>query len=209
MFFILMAFFIVFKLKNFKGRVKISVLNILITASVLGLLGYVYSQNANIINTALNERIFDRNITNEDYDYPIKIFLQKHPEYLLFGSGLGNIHNLAFPYIPIETSYYMENSIFVAKSGYLKLISELGIIGFILFSAIVFKLYRNFKHTSIKIQNSYKGISKSIFLLMILLYIAYLARAYMTNELILFISIANALLVIHRNNYKQMLNTAK
>ena len=58
---------------------------------------------------------------------------------------MGNIHNLSADFIPIKYLHYMKDNIFVAKSGYLTLISEYGIVGFILFMLIIIKLISKLK----------------------------------------------------------------
>jgi hypothetical protein len=47
----------------------------------------------------------------------------------VFGVGLGNIHLYAAPYIPAEFAFYLDKAVFVAKSGALRIVSELGVLG--------------------------------------------------------------------------------
>lgn len=121
------------------------------------------------------------------------LFLSKFPEYLFFGSGLGNIHNLAFPYIRTENLYYMKGNIFVAKSGYLRVISELGLLGFCLFSLMTYSIFRKLNY----VKNIYTGelqkIIKSMQFVIIIVFIAYMSRSYVFGEFILFLAMANVL----------------
>jgi O-antigen ligase len=59
---------------------------------------------------------------------------------------MGNIHFWAADYIPRQFAYFMTNSVFVAKAGFLRILSELGILGLLLFLAAFgyagWKLYK-------------------------------------------------------------------
>jgi hypothetical protein len=68
-----------------------------------------------------------------DFDLAVWGFLLDHPAWGIVGVGLGNIHAYASDYIPEFARRYMENSIFVAKSGYLRILSEVGLVGLLLF----------------------------------------------------------------------------
>jgi len=137
----------------------------------------------------MQERIFGRDLTNEDFDVTINNFLKDNPEWLVFGSGLGNIHNLAAPYMPVESEFYMQDTIFIAKSGYLRILSETGAVGSFLFIianlVIIFKCLRFYRKTKLK-ELLFYGI------LSILLFIAYLARGnYVIEIYLLILAIAN------------------
>lgn len=82
---------------------------------------------------ALTERTIGRGTVFEDFDQAILGFLNDHPEHYWLGMGLGNIHLYADPYLPAVTRRYAAGRVFFAKSGYLKLISEVGIVGLVLF----------------------------------------------------------------------------
>ena len=69
----------------------------------------------------------------EDFDLAIFGFLASHPDAALAGVGLGNAHLYATPYLDPLFALYAEGNVFIAKTLYLRLISELGIIGFSLF----------------------------------------------------------------------------
>jgi hypothetical protein len=69
----------------------------------------------------------------EDFDLAILDYLSAHPAVLPGGTGLGNAHLYAMPYLDPLFALYAEGNVFVAKSLYLKMISEIGLIGFSLF----------------------------------------------------------------------------
>lgn len=75
----------------------------------------------------------------EDWNEAVLGFIKDYPSWLLTGVGLGNIHLYAQSYIPEYAYHYMSGNVFVAKSGLLRIISELGIIGLIIF--ILMSLY--------------------------------------------------------------------
>lgn len=86
----------------------------------------------------LAERTIDRLGTDgavEDFDLAIRDFLIAHPDMLLGGTGLGNAHLYATPYLDPLFALYAEGNVFVGKTLYLKMISEIGLIGFALFLA--------------------------------------------------------------------------
>lgn len=163
----------------------------IISIIILLLTGLLIIENLDFIDKVIQERIINREITREDFDAPILTFLSKFPEYLLFGSGLGNIHNFAFPYIRLENLYYMEGNIFVAKSGYLRIISELGLVGFTLLVLLINSVYRNLKKLKKSVPIETKKIISSMQLLLLVVLISYFSRSYVFGELILIISLAN------------------
>lgn len=81
---------------------------------------------------AFNERIVERGPI-EDFDDAVVRFLSEQPEYAAFGVGLGNVHFFAGPYLSGYGAHYAAGKAFVAKSGYLRLISELGCLGLLMF----------------------------------------------------------------------------
>jgi len=92
-----------------------------------------------VISIMVKKRFIERNPI-EDFDEVILAFLNDQPEYLVAGVGLGNVHIYAKKYISPLAMYYMADNIFVAKSGYLRIISELGIIGLLLFIFAVLRI---------------------------------------------------------------------
>jgi hypothetical protein len=78
------------------------------------------------------ERI-DSNGAVEDFDLAIIDFLKDNPGSAIAGTGVGNAHLYAQRYIDPEFQYYALGNVFTAKTQYLRLISEVGLIGFGLF----------------------------------------------------------------------------
>jgi hypothetical protein len=80
----------------------------------------------------LAARTVDRRLI-PDFDLAVWGFLLEHPAWGVVGVGLGNVHTYAASHIPEFARRYMESSVFVAKSGYLRLLSEVGVVGLVLF----------------------------------------------------------------------------
>lgn len=166
---------------------RISILSLILGFLFISALIYL----AEPIENVINDRVFERDLTNEDFDAVVKSFLIDNPHWLIFGSGIGNIHNLASPYIPDQLYYFMQENIFVAKSGYLRIISETGLVGFLLF--IIFNLSIISKSIFIYIRSKQK-ILFFIGLSSILLFLAYMARGlYVTEAYLFFLALANTL----------------
>ncbi|MEO5907508.1 MAG: hypothetical protein ABIQ11_12330, partial [Saprospiraceae bacterium] len=85
------------------------------------------------------ERIEETGVV-EDFNVTIITFLTDKPQYLLLGTGLGQVHFFAQEYIPRQFKYYMRNNVFVAKAGLLRIVSETGLIGLVLFLSIIIYL---------------------------------------------------------------------
>jgi hypothetical protein len=147
----------------------------------------------NIVSSIIEERVFGRDLISEDFDAPIQTFLIEFPQYFLFGSGLGNIHNLAHPFIPNNALHYMGESLFVAKSGYLRLVSELGLVGFSIFIYIVYSTYRKCGEIGKYSCLRYQQVLSAMQLLLIIALLAYFARTYVLGEFILFLAMANVM----------------
>jgi hypothetical protein len=120
--------------------IRFGVLNrrslVMIGLVVVGLVGF--TSNA-YVRRLIELRIYERLAVTgivEDFNQAISGFLEANPEFLVFGTGLGNVHFWASDYIPREFVYYARDSVFVAKAGFLRLISELGVLGLGLFSMI-------------------------------------------------------------------------
>jgi len=80
----------------------------------------------------VEERTIGRDFI-EDFDAATIDFLADQQWYIWAGVGLGNIHLYANDYLPDYAAKYAPQAAFVAKSGYLKLVSELGLVGLTLF----------------------------------------------------------------------------
>ena len=84
----------------------------------------------------LSERTIDRIDENgavEDFDLAIIDYLTAHPDAAIAGTGLGNIHLYATAYLDPQFAIYAQGNVFAAKTAYLRLISETGVIGLALF----------------------------------------------------------------------------
>lgn len=84
----------------------------------------------------LAERTLDRITADgavEDYDLAITDYLDAHPAAAVSGLGLGNAHLYATPYLDPLFALYAEGTVFTGKTGIVKFVSEVGLIGFALF----------------------------------------------------------------------------
>lgn len=81
-------------------------------------------------------RTFERIESNgavEDFDLAITRYLDANPMAVVTGTGLGNVHLYAAPYLDPEHALYAEGNVFQGKTGVIRTVSELGLIGFALF----------------------------------------------------------------------------
>ncbi len=85
---------------------------------------------------ALSDRVVGRELF-EDFDAAVIGFLVHTPWVALFGVGLGNVHLYATSHLADSAWRYAGGTPFVAKSGLLRLLSELGIVGLSLFLVAV------------------------------------------------------------------------
>jgi hypothetical protein len=96
-----------------------------------------------LILTIIDARVLSRSsiLLSEDIDDSIIKFLEDNPIHLLFGTGLGNIHLHAINYIQDLNLYDLRlNEIFISRYGYLKIMSESGIFGFLLFLLFIIRI---------------------------------------------------------------------
>jgi hypothetical protein len=171
--------------------------------SVLALVILLFIKLKENIIEILEIRVVNRIVSEEegieDMDQTIISFLQDNPLWSIFGSGWGNIHNLAYKYIPTEYAWYLKDTIFVAKSGYLKIISESGFIGFILLLFFEISLiYKIFK------KRSWDNWYKAFLILIPLSFLVFLVRSnYVIYEYIIIHGFALAYLKINER-HKQL-----
>ncbi|WP_452229283.1 hypothetical protein [Lacinutrix sp. MEBiC02404] len=190
LFFILVIVYALFPKQNIGKKLKSN--NVLILFGFCAVLFFCFYY-FDILLTVFQERILDRDVVKEDFDAPILLFFKSYPEYLFFGSGIGNIHHLSYSFIPVEYLHYMKDSIFSSKSGYLKLISEYGFFGSIIFLSLVGNIFLKLRTVSRKLNFVQSKYFYAMQLLLIICFIAYLARVYLYTELILLLAITNAL----------------
>lgn len=193
LFTILLVIDMSYRLLKSKSSIKFDFKKILYSFIVIVFISSLITIYWNFISVVIEQKIFGRDVISEDYDAPIQIFLSNFPEYILLGSGLGNIHNLAYPYIPNEYLHYMGGNIFVAKSGYLRIISELGLTGFLLFIFMVHSVYRKTGIMAKQLNTDNCHVVHALQRLLLLSTIAYFSRVYMVNELFLFLAMANVI----------------
>lgn len=109
------------------------------TSFILGIITILILKSnfvSRVIEARVYERIEETGVV-EDFNLTIIDFLRDNPVYLLAGTGLGQVHFFAQDYIDRKFRYYMQDSVFVAKAGALRVVSEQGIIGFILLCSIM------------------------------------------------------------------------
>lgn len=141
----------------------------------------------------------------EDFDRAVLGFLRDEPGWGVVGVGLGNIHVYASPYIPDFARHYMESEIFVAKSGYLRLISEVGLVGLFLFAAWMWREITLFRRAPIlavgrRTQERIRTMLFADFHLVavsfgLVMVLAFMARGYLWNEMIWAVAVLRALRV--------------
>lgn len=141
------------------------------------------ARNDSSLVTLFHQRTLERGII-EDFDLTILEYLKDNPKRTLLGVGLGNAHLYSDSYINPRFLYYMAGTAFVAKSGYLRMISELGIFGLCLFIWWVWSQTKSLDRlTSLRLLNQ-QGLDvfriTSIFSLVAL--ILFLARGYITMQ---------------------------
>lgn len=154
---------------------------VLVTPVYTGSTGYVGG-----VSSLITKRFVDRNPI-EDWDGVVLNFLRHEPEYVFVGVGLGNVHLFADKYIPPIARYYMEGNIFVAKSGYLKIISELGIIGFILFLIVVSNVFFQVYHAILRAPPGSGGqaLGRTVLAVGVVMFVGGMARIYIWPQMFL------------------------
>lgn len=143
-----------FKIHNFHSRRRQLIAYMMVVVSVFSIVAIVGPSNDSETRSFL-DTIYDRTwgrITSEtgqeryyqdDFDAPVIDFLLDHPETIPTGVGMGNIHLYVNDYLPKDVAVYAANTALVAKRGYLRLISELGLVGFLLLFLWFYAEYRN------------------------------------------------------------------
>ena len=148
--------------------IKSKRLLIIMMAVLIGGIILVKNDYSNrLIETRIYERLTETGAV-EDFNETIIRFLESNPGFIVLGTGLGSIHFWAIDYIPKEFRYYMKDSVFVAKAGVLRIVSEQGIVGLILFLCVVIfvllHLWRERKYL-----NSSLGYVSFCFLIIVIL----------------------------------------
>lgn len=183
----------VYYLLVLKEKRSISIKTILVSFLLFGILITLAIEYQSELYELIKIRILDRNIISEDFDAPIQLFLLNNPQYFFFGTGLGNIHNFTTQYISYEHIHYMADQIIVAKSGYLRFVSELGLIGFLLFILMNYSIWRKLKRASALNIGGHQNVFTAFSFLLILIFMGLMARSYVMNEFIVIFAIANVM----------------
>ena len=109
---------------------------VLVLAAPIGIGIAAAEANGIPVIDLLSERTIDRIDENgavEDFDLAILDYLTANPDAAIAGTGLGNIHLYATAYLDPQFAIYAQGNVFAAKTAYLRLISETGVIGLALF----------------------------------------------------------------------------
>jgi hypothetical protein len=116
------------------GRQLLGVLAVLVVPMLL-LFGALQASGIPVIDIIANRTIERVNSDGalEDFDKTILSWLESSPEAAIAGVGVGNAHLYATPFLDPLFALYAEGNVFVAKTQYLRFISEIGIIGLSLF----------------------------------------------------------------------------
>lgn len=124
------------------GQAASYLLIIMVLAGAFTVFQAVYFDSGQQGLNVLEERTVDR-ANLEDFDAAVLRFLVNEPGNSLLGVGLGNVHLYATDYLDAYARAYAQGQIFVAKSGLLRIVSETGLVGLMLFlMATVFLLRR-------------------------------------------------------------------
>ena len=99
-------------------------------------------------------RTLGRETYIEDADEAMVDFLIDQPRYMIHGTGVGNSHLFAMPYLRTEYHYYMKNTVMGIRSGALKIITETGFVGFFLFLWAIYSFIRPLSNRRFGASNS-------------------------------------------------------
>jgi len=135
-----LATLILIRLYRRQFKIRINLKSLVISSLILLIIGFSWQPLTRIVNSRIIERA--DSFLSEDVDKAIQSFLTENSRYLVLGTGSGNIHNYAYKYI--ESDYLkliMKGQIFVSRYGIVKLISENGVIGFLLFALFFFSIW--------------------------------------------------------------------
>jgi len=103
----------------------------LVTAGIVTVVTYSStSPESGLLIGLFQERTIGReSAIFEDTDDAVLQYLADEPMQAVLGVGMGNVHLYADPYLEPMVAVYAGGGSFVAKSGYLRTVSELGILG--------------------------------------------------------------------------------
>lgn len=170
--------------KKYNRRILLT--SSVVVLAIMAITSLLYIKDpGNVFHTLIERRFIGRNPI-EDFDEVVLLFLKDQPGYLIFGVGLGNIHLYAEHYIdPLYR--FMFGNIFVAKSGYLRIVSELGLVGFLLFVFSVWQmasLVRNKAHANSFFYKK-SNLGNMLSTIGIVLFVGGMARGYIWPQMFL------------------------
>ncbi|WP_139556669.1 hypothetical protein [Methylotetracoccus oryzae] len=147
------------------------------------------------VSDILIERTLGRSLI-EDFDQAVLGFLAQAPLYGILGVGLGNVHLYADEFLDPLTAAFAHGMAFVAKSGYLRLISEAGIIGLALFCVSVISIIRRLGVAAKRVQNPReKVLLHSLTCLAGVLFFFFLGRTYVAPQFYLVLGVCSSRVV--------------
>ncbi len=125
-------------------RKGVSAIKIVLVFSVFASVFITFSVaiNDTLLYKVFYVRVIDRDAI-EDFDSAVLGYLEENPSASITGVGLGNIHLYAMDYLSEIVKLYAYGNVFTAKSGYLRIISEIGIIGIIILFLGFWKISRS------------------------------------------------------------------
>ena len=179
----------------------LSLNKLILTITLLFLIAIFYKPIKDIIM----KRTIERGI-EEDYDMVALEGWKNNPEYWLTGCGLGNMRSLSYPHLWKFNFPYIEEQLIFAKSGYLRILTETGIIGFLFFLSFNFLIFfKIFKTILIEPNENYKKMFSLLLILSLSFFVGYLLRSYIIEVYLLFLALANTFYKLFNKNEKNVL----
>jgi hypothetical protein len=140
----------------------------------------------------------DDSVIIEDFDEAILTLLWENPLLAIVGVGLGNVHLFANEYLAPLFAEYARDTAFTAKAGYLRLVSECGIIGLVLFCLAIVenarKLLRRSKYLTLAPDQIW---NVNVAHLTIVVGVGYLATSLIAGQTVFAIATCAAAFRIH------------
>ena len=123
--------------------------------------------NIEFLSEVIQRRVLDRDLAGEDADETTLLFLSDQPFFLIFGTGIGNVHFLANKYVLLEHVHITEAT-FIPHTGGILFISEMGIVGTLFFLFIYFTVIRRVRKKASSVAKFLKYICMVILLFFML-----------------------------------------
>lgn len=119
---------------------------ILGAAVLIGMFSYL-GVNGGSVGQIARGRTVER-MGLEDFDQAALGFLEENPVWAIFGTGMGNIHLYANDYLSPVFAAYASGTVFRPKTGLIRIISELGVVGLLAWLVAIFAQLRNLLNAS-------------------------------------------------------------